>query len=118
MYVLSDFFAAILAWIVLYFVRRYLLGEVILNNGMPFLNQRFWLGISLLPVAWIIFYSILGSYKSLYHKSTMNELTITLVSGVIGCTIIFFLIVINDPQKEYTYHARAGAPDYLYESIR
>jgi exopolysaccharide biosynthesis polyprenyl glycosylphosphotransferase len=106
-YVLSDFFAAILAWMVLYFVRRYLLGETIVSDGMPFLNQRFWLGISVIPLAWIIFYTILGSYKSLYHKSTLNEMTITFVSGVIGCTIIFFLIVINDPQKEYTYYYKS-----------
>jgi exopolysaccharide biosynthesis polyprenyl glycosylphosphotransferase len=106
-YVLSDFFAAILAWIVLYFVRRFLLGEIIVSDGLPFLNQRFWLGISLIPFAWIIFYTILGSYKSLYHKSTMNEITITFVSGVIGCTIIFFLIVINDPQKQYTYYYKS-----------
>jgi exopolysaccharide biosynthesis polyprenyl glycosylphosphotransferase len=106
-YVLSDFLAAILAWIVLYFVRRYLLNEIIVQDGLPFLNQRFWLGISLIPFAWIVFYSILGSYKSLYHKSTLNELTITFISGVIGCTIIFFLIVINDPQKEYTYYYKS-----------
>src|SRR5688572_6776700 len=106
-YVLSDFLAAILAWIVLYFVRRYLLGETIVNDGTLFLNQRFWLGLSVIPMAWIIFYSILGSYNSLYHKSTLNEMTITFVSGVIGCTIIFFLIVINDPQKEYTYYYKS-----------
>jgi polysaccharide biosynthesis protein PslA len=106
-YFISDFCAAVLAWIVLYFVRRYLLGEVIIFHGRPFLNQRFWLGISLIPIAWIIFYALLGSYNSLYHKSTLNELTITLVTGLIGCTIIFFLIVINDPQKQYTYYYKS-----------
>ena len=106
-YVAGDFVAAILAWIVLYFVRRYLLGEMTVHNGRLYLNQRFWLGVSLIPFAWIVFYAMLGSYNSIYRKSTLNELTVTIVTGLIGCTVIFFLIVINDPQKEYTYYYKS-----------
>ena len=106
-YLIGDFIAAILAWIVLYFVRRYLLGEVVTIHGQLYLNQRFWLGLSLIPPSWIIFYAMLGAYNSLYSKSILNELTITLVASLIGCTLIFFIIVINDPQTKYTYYYKS-----------
>lgn len=106
-YLLSDYIAAILAWIVLYLTRRILLHEPITIDDELYLNNRFWMGISLIPVTWVIFYALVGAYNSLYRKSRMNEFIITLLCCLIGCTIIFFAIVINDPQKQYTYYYKA-----------
>jgi len=106
-YVVSDYIAAILAWIVLYFVRRYLLGEILTLERRIYLNDRFWWGLSLIPLAWLILYTLLGSYHSLYRKSRLNEFTITFTGSIIGCVLVFFLIVINDPQKLYTYYYKA-----------
>lgn len=106
-YLLGDYLAAILAWIVLYFSRRYLLQESIISENELLLNDRFWWGISLIPIAWIIFYALVGSYHSLYSKSRLNEFIITLLCCIIGCTFIFFAIVINDPQTQYTYYYKA-----------
>ena len=102
-YLLSDYIAAVLSWLVLYFVRRYLAFEIKINN-VVYLDDRFWLGISLFPVSWLIFYAMLGSYRSLYKKSRLNEFTLTFICSLIGCAIIFFLIVINDPHPGYTYY--------------
>src|SRR6185503_3076755 len=96
-YLLSDYLAAILAWIVLYFSRRYLLHENVVTEKGLYLNDRFWWGITLIPLTWIIFYALVGAYNSLYRKSRLNEFIITLLCCLIGCTIIFFAIVINDP---------------------
>ncbi|WP_207513157.1 sugar transferase [Longitalea luteola] len=106
-YLLGDYFAAILAWIVLYFSRRYLLNEHIFIENELLLNNRFWWGISLIPITWIIFYALVGAYHSLYGKSRLNEFVLTTLCCIVGCTIIFFAIVINDPQKEYTYYYKA-----------
>lgn len=106
-YVVVDYLAAILAWIVLYFSRRYLLEEAITVERRIYLNDRFWWGITLIPMAWLVFHTIIGAYRSLYAKSRLNEFTLTLISSIIGCTLIFFLIVINDPQHNYTYYYKA-----------
>jgi hypothetical protein len=39
-YLLGDYLAAILAWIVLYFSRRYLLHESIITENELYLNDR------------------------------------------------------------------------------
>ncbi|HVM88529.1 MAG TPA: sugar transferase [Puia sp.] len=106
-YVLSDYLAAITTWIILYFTRRKLLNEPIVIQHHLYLNNRFWLGISILPVCWIMFYALVGSYNSIYKKSRLNELTITFICTIIGCTVIFFSIVINDPQTDYRYYYKA-----------
>jgi exopolysaccharide biosynthesis polyprenyl glycosylphosphotransferase len=106
-YLIGDYITALLAWIVLYFSRRLLLDETVIVDGRPLLNNRFWWGISLIPPAWLVFYTLVGSYNSLYRKSRLNEFITTLLCCIIGCTIIFFSIVINDPQNEYTYYYKA-----------
>lgn len=106
-YVVSDYIAAVLAWLVLYFVRRYLLEEVITVERRIYLNDRFWWGISLIPIAWLVFFTLTGAYRSLYAKSRLNEINSTFVTSIIGSTLVFFLIVINDPQRQYTYYYKA-----------
>ncbi len=106
-YVLSDYISAILSWMILYFTRRYLLKEPIFVDGELFLNNRFWLGLLLIPAGWIIFYALTGTYHSLYKKSRLNEFSSTALSSLIVCTILFFAIVINDPQTDYRYYYKA-----------
>ena len=107
-YIFSDYIAAIVTWVILYFTRRLLLGEpVFTDNHMVYLNNRFWLGITLVPICWLMFYAMVGSYNSLYKKSRLNEFTITFICTLIGSTIIFFSIVINDPQTDYRYYYKA-----------
>jgi polysaccharide biosynthesis protein PslA len=106
-YVLSDFLSAILSWMILYFTRRILLSEPVYLNGELFLNNRFWLGLALIPAGWIVFYALTGTYHSLYKKSRLNEFSSTALSSMIGCTVLFFAIVINDPQTDYRYYYKA-----------
>lgn len=106
-YILSDYLTAVIAWFVLYFTRRYLLEEAITTQDGIYLNDRFWWGLMLIPIGWLMFYTLVGSYNSLYSKSRLNEFNSTLICSLIGCTLIFFLIVINDPQHDYTYYYKA-----------
>ena len=106
-YIFGDYLASILAWVILYFTRRILLSEPITINNHIFLNNRFWLGIIFIPLGWLIFYGMVGSYHSLYKKSRLNELTVTAVCSIVGCTVLFFSIVINDPQTDYRYYYKA-----------
>jgi polysaccharide biosynthesis protein PslA len=106
-YALSDYISAVISWMILYFTRRALLREPIYIDGKIFFNGRFWLGLALIPAGWIVFYALTGTYHSLYRKSRLNEFSSTALSSLIGCTILFFAIVINDPQTDYRYYYKA-----------
>ena len=103
-YIVSDYITAVLAWMVMYFSRRLLLSEPVMIDGEIYFNNRFWLGIIFIPLCWLIFYGMVGAYKPLYKKSRLNEFTLTFICCLIGCTIVFFSIVINDPQTDYRYY--------------
>ena len=106
-YVLSDYLSGVTSWIILYFTRRLLLNEAIFVDGTLFLNNRFWIGLILIPAGWIFFYALTGTYHSLYKKSRLTEFTNTALTSLIGCTVLFFAIVINDPQTDYRYYYKA-----------
>jgi exopolysaccharide biosynthesis polyprenyl glycosylphosphotransferase len=102
-YIVSDYLAAVLSANIFHFSRRYLLSEPIFIDHHLFLTQRFWLGISTIPIGWLILFTIGGSYHRLYQKSRLNEVADTFIWSLLGCTVIFFAIVFNDPVKDYHY---------------
>lgn len=79
------------------------MSEPLFINGKLLLTSRFWLGTATIPIGWLILYTMGGAYSGLYKKSRLNELTNTFIYSIIGCTIVFFAIVINDPEKDYHY---------------
>lgn len=102
-YIVSDYIAALLSSNIFHFSRRLLLGEPVFVNHHLLLTSRFWLGTITIPLGWLLLYSLVGSYNSLYQKSRLSETAATFVYCLIGCTIVFFSIVINDPVKDYHY---------------
>lgn len=106
-YALFDFAAAAVAWFLFYLIRRKLLGENIASGGEFIINQRIILGIMLLPFFWLILYFLTGSYHSLYKKSRLNEVSNTFFLSMIGCTLIFFLIILNDKKHTLSYYYTA-----------
>lgn len=102
-YVVCDYFTASVAWACFYFVRKWLLKENIEVDGQIQINDKFWLGVSLIPVGWLILYTLVGSYHSLYKKSRLNEFTVTFVCSLIGVIFLFFLFITDDTNN-FTYY--------------
>jgi exopolysaccharide biosynthesis polyprenyl glycosylphosphotransferase len=103
-YMLSDYFAAAIAWILFTVVRKELLHEPFYHGNHLDLNNRFILGIAALPFLWLAFFFLAGSYGSLYKKSRLNEITTTFACSLFGCTLIFFVIVLNDYNHSLSYY--------------
>ena len=106
-YLVSDYVAALLSWMVLFFARRYLLDEGLFDEDGLIVHEKFWIGLALFPIAWLILYALTGTYTAVHKKSRLNELGRTFLVSLSGCIIIFFAIVINDPQKDYRYYYKA-----------
>jgi exopolysaccharide biosynthesis polyprenyl glycosylphosphotransferase len=103
-YALSDYLAALLVWFIFYLYRNHLLGFPAFINGSLHLNDGFLLGWLILPLCWVLFYAIIGSYLSLYKKSRLGEFTTTVVASLIGCIAVFFVILLNDDDKTLPYY--------------
>lgn len=103
-YVFSDLVTASLAWAIMYFLRKYFLGLEISDNGHLAVDEKFWMGILLVPIGWLVFYSLIGSYNSLYRKSRLQEFTTTFICSLIGTAFLYFLIILNDIREDYRYY--------------
>jgi exopolysaccharide biosynthesis polyprenyl glycosylphosphotransferase len=104
LYAVTHVIIDALTWAMFYFVRKSITKQVIFLDGQLQVNDKFWLGIILVPLGWLILYTIVGTYRSLYKKSRLFEFTSTFVCSLIGCTILFFVFVLNDIKNNYTYY--------------
>lgn len=103
-YAAIDFITASLAWASFFFIRKALLDETIADGGKLQIDYKFWLGITLIPAAWLTGYTLVGTYHSLYKKSRLFEFTSTFVCSLIGCVILFFAFILDDARSNYSYY--------------
>ena len=106
-YALMDFIAAALAWAFFFFFRKWLLHESITDAGQLQVNTKFWLGITLIPAGWLVLYTMVGTYHSLYKKSRLFEFTSTFLCSLIGCIVLFFSVILDDVKNDYSYYYMA-----------
>lgn len=103
-YALLDFITASVAWGLFFFIRRAILHQPVTENGSLQTDNKFWLGIFFIPAGWLILYTLVGSYHSLYRKSRLYEFTSTFICSLIGCTVLFFAFLLDDSKAGYTYY--------------
>ena len=103
-YAASDYLASAITWALFYKVREWLLMSPIFKANYAADNYLLWAAILIIPFGWLAFYSLIGSYRSIYKKSRFIEFTNTFLCTTIGCVLLFFLIVLNDQHNNYTYY--------------
>jgi polysaccharide biosynthesis protein PslA len=100
-YALADYGSAAIAWGLFYFARKQLLQEPLTSDS------HFWLGVVLVPAGWLLLYALVGSYGPVYKKSRLAEATHAFVLTLIGCTVLFFLVVLDDNRGHGRYYYAA-----------
>lgn len=105
-YAISDGVISCLVWIFTSLYRQELANYNFSLRGLTNYNQHFFIKSFLLfPLFWVLFFTVMGSYKhSLYVRSRLSDLTNTIIECGIGCTVIFFVIRLNDQPTGYLYY--------------
>ncbi len=106
-YAITDLVTAALAWAVFFFIRRWILHQPVTENGSLLFDSKFWMGIIFIPLSWLILYTIVGSYHSLYRKSRLFEFTSTFICAIIVSIILFFVLLLDDAKNDYAYYYQA-----------
>lgn len=101
-YVFLDWLASIFAWTLFYLFRKVNEEQDITNYfGHMIHDQKYWVAIIVVPVFWLLLYTLIGSYRRIYRKARLRELGRTLTSTLIGVTIIFFVLILDDVINTY-----------------
>jgi exopolysaccharide biosynthesis polyprenyl glycosylphosphotransferase len=101
LYIFADFFAAVFTWILFFSFRKIYLENLGLKYTYLIEDINFILGISLIPLFWLLIYFSSNSYEDIYKKSTLIELFKSIIQTLIGASILFFVIMLNDKIEKY-----------------
>jgi exopolysaccharide biosynthesis polyprenyl glycosylphosphotransferase len=100
-YLLGDYFSAMAAWLGFYYYRKFIIEYPIFGEVYFGINQRLLLGAIFLPLLWILFYYLTGQYQNPYYKSRLQELGQTISTTIVGSTILFFVLILDDYIASY-----------------
>ncbi len=100
----ADFGAALLAWVVFFVLRKYLLRE--LTEFEPTRAALTYLAGAALLVAtfWTALYALLGEYADVFRKSRLAEIIRLLRVSLLGAVAVFFALLLDD-QGVHDYRA-------------
>jgi len=74
--------------------------EIIFND------PKFYLGITLIPLCWLILYAVSGTYNQVRKKSRLKEFITTFQQVLFGSLILFFAIILDDIIESYMDYIR------------
>ena len=104
-YLLTDYLTASAAWALFYLYRKLRIEPQIFGYDVPVnLDVRFWLGVTVLPTAWVVLYYFTGFYKDIFRRSRLNDFLRTFLSVLFGVVVIFFLLILDDVILDYTHY--------------
>ncbi len=96
-YLLFDYLAAASSWTVFFVFRKLVIEPKKFGYEIPIdFNDKYFLGLAIIPFFWLFLYYLNGYYKDIYRKSRLIELGQTLYITLIGVIIIFFTVILDD----------------------
>lgn len=101
LYKIADFITAMIAW-VSFFVYRKSLEGADLDKDI-FLDANLWYGVVVIPLGWVLLYSVFDNYHDIYRLSRMATLARTIFLSFLGTVFLFFTILLDD--FVYGYHS-------------
>ncbi len=106
-YIFADFLSAFLAWSMFFVFRKIYIESVKFGMEVPVElgDRNFTMGLLIIPIYWLILYTITGSYFGIYRKSRLKEIAQTFTQTFLGVLVLFFVVLLDDVVIDYsTYY--------------
>lgn len=99
-FIFMDYLTGAIAWSLFFYFRK---TEI---EDMTFVaNDRFWLGVVLIPLFWVFLYGIIGTYNEVLRLHRFKIISQTLAASIIGAIFLFFAFLLDDEVQTYqTYY--------------
>ncbi|MEM1120520.1 MAG: sugar transferase [Bacteroidota bacterium] len=92
---------AMLAWACFYAYRKVVSEEVPLDETV-WQDTNLYIGIFVIPIGWILLYSIFDRYQDIYRLSRLATLGRTFIISFVGVFFLFFTLILDDVIQSYT----------------
>jgi len=102
-YILIDVLGSVLAWTLFYIYRKAVIEPMRYGYKIPIWepDRNYYLAIIIIPIFWVLVFWVFGSYRDVFRKSRVKELTQTFVITFLGVIFIFFTLLIDDVVSSY-----------------
>tara|TARA_B100001063_G_scaffold243271_1_gene273558 strand:- start:891 stop:2291 length:1401 start_codon:yes stop_codon:yes gene_type:complete len=90
-YIGLDILSASLAWLLFMCYRVVYLDKLVIEFRLDYA-----INLLIISICWIVFYAVVGNYNDIYRKSRLKEITQIFLVTLIGVTIIFFAVLLDD----------------------
>lgn len=92
---------AMLAWACFYAYRKIISEEVGIDHTV-IQDANLYIGILVIPIGWILLYSIFDRYQDIYRLSRLATLGRTFLLSFLGVFFLFFTLILDDVIQSYT----------------
>lgn len=90
-FILADFLAAFLAWVIFYSLRKIILAE-----GLIDITPKLFGNATIIAACWTLLYALTGQYRAVFRKSRVKEILFLTQISFFGGMIIFFALLLDD----------------------
>ena len=112
-YIILDLFTAFVSWICFYYFIK-----TFIENIEFTVDKNFYIGLIVVPIFWMTLYTIVGTYKKVYKKHRIKEISQTLFLSISGNIFLFFILLLDDEIKQYQdYYTSFSALLFLHSLI-
>ncbi len=117
-YIFSDLLSASFAWASFYIYRKLSIESEKFGFTVPIeFGPKFYLGLMIIPLFWLLLYYASGYYRDVYRKSRLAELWFTVRITFIGVLILFFGLLLDDVIVNYSNYYRLFIALYLFHFV-
>jgi len=96
-YCLFDFLGILIAWLLfIYFRNKHTQGHSIVEFITSVPSPRFYFGLTLFVLFWLILFSLAGFYNDIFRRSRLKELGNSIGITIVGTLIIFIALMYSD----------------------
>lgn len=101
-YIMADLLGAATAWTLFWIYRKLELEPAKFQYDIPLtFDGNFFKGLILIPLFWFGLYTLIGGYTDIYRRFRTKELGQTMLISIIGVSVIFFTLLLDDQVVDY-----------------
>lgn len=107
LYLILDLLGSAAAWTLFNIFRKKYIESRLFNTAIPFIpDHKFLIGLVIIPLFWVTLFGIAGFYHNVLRKSRLKEFVSSVGYTLLGCLIIFFILLLDDYIVSYkSYYA-------------
>ena len=107
-----DFIAAAISWALFFYYRKIYIEDVPFDT-----SNRFYLGVLLIPLFWLLIYYVLGTYNQLRRMYFMRIVSLSLKAFILGSITLFFFFILDDEIPSHTFYYKSLLALFAIHSV-